>query len=141
MQMIDYHHEEVKLPSNRAFGLTFFVVFTLLASYSLYSRGEWQQIHTILFSVAGVFFILSFIFSNILTLPNKWWMGLGNFMHKIVNPLVMGILFFGIVTPYGIVMRLFGSDLLELKLDKNKKSYWKSKDPVGPPPESMKNQY
>jgi hypothetical protein len=68
-------------------------------------------------------------------------MSFGNVLHKIMNPLIMGILFYGLVTPFGVVMRVFGSDLLDLKFDDTKKSYWKEKDPVGPPPETMKNQF
>jgi hypothetical protein len=62
-------------------------------------------------------------------------------MNKIVSPLVLGMLFFTTITPLGIFMRLMGKDLLRLKFDKNATSYWIKRDPPGPPPESMQNQF
>ena len=141
MQTLNYHSEEVLLPSNRSFGITFCCVFFLIASVSFYKNGEIQSFHYLMYGLSLIFLIFSFIFSHILTLPNKWWMAFGNILHKIMNPLIMGILFYGLVTPFGIVMRIFGSDLLDMRIEKNKKSYWKEKDPVGPPPETMKNQF
>ena len=141
MQTLNYHREEVLLPSNRSFGITFCCVFFVIASISLFKNGEIQNFHYVMYAISALFLILSFAASNILSLPNKWWMAFGNILHKIMNPLIMGILFFGLVTPFAFVMRVFGSDLLDMKIENNKKSYWKEKDPAGPPPETMKNQF
>ncbi len=106
--------------SNRSFGIVFFVVFLIIALWPL-MNGEsiryWSAI------TAAIFLILGLLKSKFLTPLNKLWMKFGELLGKIIAPLVMGIIYFLIVTPIGLFMRLLRKDLLKLKFNKNK-SYW-----------------
>ena len=112
--------DEVKIGSNRSFGIVFFVVFLLVAIYPIIDDGE-LRLWSIIISI--IFLILGLINSKILTPLNKLWFKFGIFLGKIISPLVMGIIFFLVVTPIGLLMRLSGKDLLNLKYNSNK-SYW-----------------
>jgi hypothetical protein len=72
---------------------------------------------------------------------NRLWLRFGLLLHKIVSPLVLGIMFFLVITPIGLLMRAVGKDLLRLKFDKRSSSYWIERLPPGPPPESLKDQF
>jgi Saxitoxin biosynthesis operon protein SxtJ len=72
---------------------------------------------------------------------NHAWMWLGLMLHRVVAPVLMGIVFFGVILPIGVVMRLRGKDLLRLRFDHNATSYWIIRDPPGPAPEGLKNQF
>ena len=127
--------DEIKLGSNRSFGIVFFIVFVLIAIYPLINQGEvriWSLIISFLFLFLGLFN------SKILTPLNKLWFRFGLFLGKIISPIIMGLIFFLVVTPIGLLMRLFGKDILNLKLNKKKTSYWIEK--VGPK-SKMKNQF
>ena len=123
------------MSSNRSFGLVFFVVFFIFAFWSF--RGEFNQIKIIPFFISIFFLILGIKNSNLLTPLNKLWLKLGNIIGFVVAPIVMGIVYFIVITPIGLVMRLFGKDFL-MKKYSNKKSYWiqREKD-IG----SMKRQF
>ena len=111
---------EIKIGSNKSFGIVFFIVFLLIAIYPLINNGElriWSLV------VAIIFFILGLVNSKVLTPLNKLWFKFGLLMGKIVSPLIMGIIFFLVVTPTAFIMRIIGKDLLNLKFN-NKKSYW-----------------
>ena len=126
--------DDVKISSNISFGIVFFVVFLIIAIYPLSHSGDvrlWSVIISIIFLVLGL------LNSKILTPLNKLWFKLGIFLGKIVSPIIMGIIFFLVVTPTGIIMRLLGKDVLNLKYNKNQ-SYWiKKKGPKS----KMKNQF
>ena len=127
--------DEIKLGSNRSFGIVFFIVFVLIAIYPLVNQGEvriWSLI------ISFLFLILGLLNSKILTPLNKLWFRFGLFLGKIISPIIMGVIFFLVVTPIGLLMRLFGKDVLNLKLNKKKSSYWIEK--VGPK-SKMKNQF
>ena len=127
--------DEIKLGSNRSFGIVFFVVFLLIATYPLLDQGDlrvWSLI------ISFLFLILGLVNSKILTPLNKLWFKFGLFLGKIISPIIMGIIFFVVVTPTGVVMRLLGKDILKLKLDKEKSSYWIKKEG---PKSKMKNQF
>tara|TARA_Y100000816_G_scaffold282415_1_gene258096 strand:- start:545 stop:928 length:384 start_codon:yes stop_codon:yes gene_type:complete len=126
--------DEIKINSNRSFGIVFFVVFLLIAFYPLL-QGHDLRIWSLIVSL--IFLILGLLNSKILTPLNKMWFKLGLFLGKIISPLIMGIIFFIVVTPIGIIMRLFNKDLLNLKYNKEK-SYWIKR--VGPK-SKMKNQF
>ena len=126
--------DEIKINSNRSFGTVFFVVFLLIAFYPLL-KGHDLRIWSLIVSL--IFLILGLLNSKILTPLNKMWFKLGLFLGKIISPLIMGIIFFIVVTPIGIIMRLFNKDLLNLKYNKEK-SYWIKR--VGPK-SKMKNQF
>ena len=126
--------DDVKLSSNRSFGIVFFVVFLLIALYPLIN-GEELRIWSLIISI--IFLILGLLNSKILTPLNKLWFKFGLLLGKIISPLIMGIIFFLVVTPIGLFMRMLGKDLLNLKKNSNN-SYWiEKKDPKG----KMKNQF
>ena len=126
--------DEIKLGSNRSFGIVFFIVFILIAFYPLINQGE-VRIWSIVISL--FFFILGITNSKILTPLNRIWFKFGLFLGKIISPIIMGIIFFLVVTPIGLIMRLFGKDVINLKFDSNK-SYWIEKTE---PKSKMKNQF
>ena len=112
--------KKIELPSNRSFGLVFFVVFLIVTLYPLINSSE-IRIWSLIISL--IFLILGLINSQILTSLNKLWFKFGIFLGKIISPLVMGIIFFFVITPIGLFMRLLGKDILNLKYNVNK-SYW-----------------
>jgi|TARA_A100001015_G_scaffold71267_1_gene78956 hypothetical protein len=126
--------DDVKISSNRSFGIVFFIVFLLIALYPLINTGEFRSWSLI---ISFIFLILGILNSKILTPFNKLWFKFGIFLGKIVSPIIMGIIFFFVVTPIGVLMRFFGKDLLNLKYNNNK-SYWIEK--TGPK-SKMKNQF
>ena len=109
--------DEIKIGSNRGFGIVFFVVFLLIAIYPLL-KGSDLRIWSLIISF--IFLVLGLTKSNLLTPLNKLWFKFGLFLGKIVSPLIMGFIFFVVVTPIGIIMRLLGKDLLNLKYNKKK---------------------
>ena len=124
----------VKLPSNRNFGFVFFIVFLVIALWPLLN-GENLRLWSLLISM--IFFILGLLNAKILTPFNKIWMKFGEILGSVISPLVMGVIFFGIVTPTGLLLKLIGKDLLKLKKDK-KDTYWIEKDNSN---NNMKNQF
>ena len=126
--------DDVKISSNRSFGIVFFVVFSLIALYPLSYGGE-IRIWSLIISL--IFLILGLLNSIILAPLNKIWFKFGILLGKIVSPLIMGIIFFLVVTPIGLIMRLLGKDLLNLKYNKDK-SYWIENNG---PKSKMKNQF
>ena len=126
--------DDVKTSSNRSFGIVFFIVFLLIALYPL-TYNEEIRIWSIIISL--IFLILGLLNSKILAPLNKLWFKFGIFLGKIISPIIMGIIFFLVVTPIGLIMRIFGKDVLNLKYNKNK-SYWIEKNG---PKSKMKNQF
>ena len=125
---------EIKISSNRNFGIVFFIVFLVVATYPLINSSEiriWSLILSLLFLILGL------INSKILTPLNKLWFKFGIFLGKIISPIIMGIIFFFVVTPIGFIMRLLSKDILNLKYN-NENSYWIKK--TGPK-SKMKNQF
>ena len=125
---------EIKIGSNKSFGIVFFVVFLLIAIYPLINNGElriWS------FTISIIFLVLGLINSKVLTPLNKLWFKFGLLLGKMVSPVIMGVIFFLVVTPIAFIMRLAGKDLLNLKFNKHK-SYWIEK--TGPK-SKMKNQF
>ena len=126
--------DDIKISSNRSFGIVFFIVFILIAFYPLINQGE-IRIWSVLISL--LFLILGIINSKILTPLNKVWFKFGIFLGKIISPIVMGLIFFLVVTPIAFLMRMLKKDLFNLKFNKNN-SYWiKKTDPKS----TMKNQF
>jgi len=125
---------DVKIGSNRSFGIVFFIVFLLISIYPLINNESiriWSLIVSLIFLFFGI------INSNILSPLNKLWFKFGIFLGKIISPVVMGIIFFLVVTPIGLIMRLIGKDVLNLRYN-DYKSYWIEK--TGPK-SKMKNQF
>ena len=126
--------DEIKISSNRSFGIVFFIVFLLIALYPLL-KGNDLRIWSLLISF--IFLALGLINSKILTPLNKLWFKFGLLLGRFISPLIMGIIFFLVVTPIGIIMRLLKKDLLNLKYNK-KETYWIDKSG---PKSKMKNQF
>ena len=120
--------------SNKNFGLTFFIVFLIISFWPLMNN---EQIRIWSLVIALIFLILGVSNSKILTPLNTIWFKFGLILGRIVSPIVMGIIFFLIVTPISIIMRILGKDLLNLKYN-NRKSYWIEKRG---PKSKMKNQF
>ena len=126
--------DKIQLSSNRSFGIVFFIVFFVVGLYPLTNGGSlnaWALI------ISFIFLFLGILNSRVLTSLNIIWFKFGIFLSKFFGPLIMGIIFFLIVTPIGLIMRLFKKDLLNLKFNRDK-SYWIKN--TGPKSE-MKNQF
>ena len=127
-------NDNIKIGSNKSFGIVFSIVFVLISLYPLL-YGDSIRIWFLAISLA--FLILGLVNSKILTPLNKAWFKFGIFLGKIVSPIIMGIIFFLVVSPIGFIMRILGKDVLNLKFNTNK-SYWIEK--TGPK-SKMKNQF
>ena len=125
---------EIKTGSNKSFGIVFFIVFLLISLYPLINS---ESIRLWSLLISFIFLILGLFRARILTPLNKLWFKLGILLGKTVSPLVMGIIFFFAVTPIGLLMKIFKTDLLNLKFNKNN-SYWVDKNE---PKSKMKNQF
>ena len=126
--------DEIKISSNRSFGIVFFIVFLLIALYPILKDNDlriWSLV------ISFIFLILGLINSKILTPLNRLWFKFGLLLGRFISPLIMGIIFFVVVTPIGIFMRLLKKDLLNLKYNK-RETYWIDKSG---PKSKMKNQF
>ena len=126
--------DDFKISSNRSFGIVFFVVFLIIALLPLINE-ENLRIWSLIISL--IFLILGLINSKILSPLNKIWFKFGVFLGKIISPIVMSVVFFLVVTPIAILMRILKKDLLNLKINNNK-SYWIEKNKSK---SRMKNQF
>ena len=107
--------DNIKIGSNKSFGVVFFVVFLIFALYPLINNGD-IRIWSLVISL--VFLILGILNSKILTPLNKFWFKFGILLGKMISPVIMGAIFFLVVTPIGIIMRLFGKDILNNTIQK-----------------------
>lgn len=124
----------IKISSNRSFGITFFIVFLIISLFPVLNE-ENPKVWSL--AISFIFLILGLLNSNLLSPLNKIWFKFGLFLGNFISPIVMGIVFFFVVTPIGIMMRISGKDLLNLK-KKNKKTYWIEKTGTK---SKMKNQF
>tara|TARA_B100000579_G_C22774814_1_gene826013 strand:- start:1014 stop:1412 length:399 start_codon:yes stop_codon:yes gene_type:complete len=130
--------DELKLPSNRKFGLTFSFIFFIIFLYFFFTSDYYLSYLFLFFSIIFLFF--GIIFPNYLSKLNKAWMMLGLLLGKIVNPIVLGIIYFGLFTPIGLFRKIIGKDELKLK-PKNINSYWQQREKISITPESFKDQF
>ena len=117
-------NKKIKISSNRSFGLVFFAIFLIISIWPLLDDKDiriWSLI------VSLIFLILGILNSNLLKPFNKIWFKFGIFLGKIVSPIIMGLVYFLVVTPTGFIMRFLGKDLLKLKKNKNN-TYWLAKN-------------
>ena len=130
--------QAVEGSSDRAFGLVFAAVFVLIAGWPLFygDAPRWWAA-----GVAAIVAVTAVAKPVLLAPLNRQWIKLGLLLGRIVSPIALGILFYGVITPIGILMRLTGKDPLRLKLDAGADSYWLPRKPPGPPPDSMTNQF
>jgi hypothetical protein len=124
----------IKIGSNRSFGIIFFIFFFILSIYPIFKD---ESVKIWLLVLAIIFLTLGLLNSPILSPLNKIWFKLGIFLGNFVSPIVMGIVFFIIITPTSFIMKALGKDLLNLKKNNNK-SYWIKKSPIK---SKMKNQF
>ena len=130
--------DPVRMGSDRSFGLVFSVVFVLISAAPLLGGGpvRWWAL-----AVAVVILAVALLKASLLAPLNRLWFKFGMLLHAIVNPLIMGMIFFGLLTPTAFVMRVFRRDALRLHRQPNAPSYWIVRDPPGPPPDSMDRQF
>ena len=139
--MSNKHNQELHahpLPSNRSFGFVFTAFFAIVGLLPLWHGGTpryWALIPSC------VFLIITLCAPSLLTSLNRWWTQLGLLLNRIVSPIALGILFYCVVAPTGLLVRFFGKDPLLLKFDHAAKSYWIERTPPGPDPKSFKNQF
>lgn len=128
----------VNTSSHRSFGVVFAVVFAVVALWPLTADGgvRWWSL-----AIAAAFLAVALIRPAVLAPLNRLWTKFGLLLNRIVSPLVMGLLFFVVITPFALAVRLAGKDLLNLKHDPEAESYWIPREPPGPLPETIKNQY
>ena len=129
------------LPSERSFGLLFTAVFALLAGYGWFFKGWSQSVVLSFVGAALAFGLLGLVAPKVLRPLNWLWFQLGQLLGKIVSPVVLGAIFFLLLTPVALVTRLFGRDELRLKRKASQTTYWLDRAPPGPEPESFKNQF
>lgn len=130
--------EEVRRSSDRSFGVVFAAAFLVIALFPLVRGGEprlWAL------AVAAAFLGAALIRPALLAPLNRLWFRFGLLLGRVTNPLIMGLVFFLVITPMAVIMRLRGKDPLRLRPDREAKSYWIERVPPGPAPASMTNQF
>jgi hypothetical protein len=130
--------QQVNASSNRAFGWVFVTVFLIIALWPLMFGGvpRWWSL-----TVSALVMLVTVAAPALLTIPNRLWTRFGLLLHRLVNPVVLGIMFYLVVVPMGLLMRALGKDLLRLRRDAAAGSYWIKRDPPGPRPDSMSDQF
>jgi len=130
--------QHLESSSNRAFGLVFAGMLLVVSLWPVFHSGSprWWA-----FGGSGVVALIALMRPTLLAGPNRLWTKLGLLLGAIVSPIALGILFYGVLTPLGTLSRLKGNDPLRLKRDASARSYWIPREPPGPPPDSMTNQF
>ncbi len=129
---------DVKMGSDKSFGIVFSIVFGLIGVFPLL-HGDAIRLWPLIIAVA--FLSAAFVKSELLKPLNIIWFKFGLLLHKVVNPLVMGLVFIIAVVPTGLIMKLIGKNMLQLKKDTTRSSYWIIREPPGPAPEDFKRQF
>jgi hypothetical protein len=139
MQFLESGDDEVIVgPSDRNFGFTMAAVFALIGSVGLYNGSSHAPVWL---GIAAVFAGLTLWRPQTLAPANRVWLKLGLLMYRVVNPVIMAILFFAVILPIGLAMRLFGKDFLRLKRDRSLTTYWSPRTDPRPQSESMRQQF
>ncbi len=135
----NYSRDEIAVPgSDRSFGMVIAAAFAVLTLINIWHVGRaWPWTG----ALAALFFVFAWIRPAALRPLNGIWFKFGLLLHKVVNPIVMALVFFGTVLPTGLIMRALGKDPLRLKRQPNANSYWIERRPPGPTPETMKDQF
>jgi hypothetical protein len=131
-------HGEIKGATERSFGVVIAVFFTIVGIIPWYWGGPprlWALILSAMF--AGV----AWLRPSLLYHLNRLWSGVGFWLGRIVNPVVLGIMFYLVFTPMALLLRWLGKDLLRLKFRSSDESYWLPRQPPGPPPDTMRHQF
>lgn len=128
----------ISLPSDRSFGLTFTVVFTLVGGWMLWKANPYAFAAL---GAAAAFLLAALLSPRILHPLNVAWMRLGYLLNRVVSPIVMGVIFFGLLSPIAAVMRLRGRDVLQRRFDRARSSYWIAREPPGPDGSTFPRQF
>ena len=130
--------EEIVVGSDRTFGLVMAGAFAVVSALNVWHAGRiWPWTATL----AAIFVVAALLRPALLNPLNRIWMKFGLLLHKIVNPVIMALLFYGTVLPTGLIARAMGKDLLRLKREPDAASYWIVRAPPGPAPDTMKDQF
>ena len=134
----NFSRDEAASPgSDRTFGLVMAAALALIGAINFRHSGRLWRWELVL---AALFLAAALSMPSLLHPLNRLWMKLGLLLHRIVNPIVMGLLFYGTIWPTGLVMRMRGRDLLRLKREPSSDTYWITREP-GPQPETMRDQF
>ena len=128
--------EKIKINSNKSFGLVFFVIFLIVSLYPLLNQ---ESIRVWSLIISFIFLFLGILNSILLSPLNYIWFKFGLFLGKFISPLVMGIVYFIVVFPTFLFIKLFKKNYLNLKYDNSKETYWITND--SDENKSMKNQF
>ena len=126
--------DKIEIGSNRSFGIVFFIVFLIIGVFPIMSG---ESINYILVCISIIFLFLGIVNSKLLTPLNKIWFKFGIILGHILSPVIMGLIFFMVVTPTAFILKVFRKDVLNLK-NNNKKTYWIIKSETS---SSLKNQF
>ena len=127
-----------RMPTDRSFGLTFAVIFTLVSAWLFWRNGKYWPVTV---GAAALFLLGAFAYPGVLHPLNAAWMRFGLLLNRIVSPIVMGVIFFGLLTPVAVLMRLRGRDALQRRFDPTCASYWIKRIPPGPDASSFPRQF
>ena len=130
--------EEIVAGSDRSFGLVMAGAFSVVTALNAWHAGRiwpWTA------GVAAAFLVAALLRPALLNPLNRLWLNFGLLLHRIVNPVIMALVFYGTVLPTGLVLRAMGKDLLRLRREPEADSYWIVRTPPGPAPETMKDQF
>lgn len=130
--------DDTKPPSERNFGLTFTVVFAVIGILPLLYGGAlrwWSLV------VSAIILALTFLAPSALFWPNQWWFRFGLLLHRVVNPVVLGAMYYLAITPMALFMRALGKKLLDMQFDPDAKSYWIERQPPGPSADSVRRPF
>ncbi len=134
----DYRRPEAMSSSDRSFGIVFAVVFAIVALWPLMHAGTarvWAA------AICAAFLAVALARPSVLAPLNRAWAAFGRLLHKITNPIVMALIFYGAVLPTALIMRAQGKDPLRRRFDRDATSYWIEREPPGPEPDSMNRQF
>jgi len=133
-----YSEISIVRPSNKKFGLTFAVIFFAIGLFLWYLKAAvvfWPL------ALGAIFLGLGLFLPKSLTALNSLWLKFGLLLHRVTSPIILAIMFYLLITPMGILMRIFGRCPIDKKFNAQLNSYWIVRDPPGPDPESMRNQF
>ena len=126
------------LPSDRSFGATFVLVFALVAAYAWWTAATWALWPL---GLAALTLAITMLRPKTLAPLNRLWMKLAALLNRVVSPVVMGVIFFGIFTPVAWFMRIIGRDTMHRRFDPELQSYWIERTPPGPDPKGLPDQF
>ena len=130
--------EKVAGSTDRGFGLVFAGFCAIVGTVKFFTGHDWMAYW---FAAAAAFLAAALLFPRVLAPANRAWTKLGLLLYRVMNPLVMGLLFFFVITPMALLMRALGKDFMRTRRETGATSYWIVRDPPGPAPDTMKRQF